>query len=72
LEEECNRLRVLVLVQQVDNLSLVSNNMGTQSSNQEGGVEAEIVYRNQVPMEFKGIGTHHSVKEQKDQDNVQM
>jgi hypothetical protein len=44
LEEKCSRLHVLVLDQRVDNLSLASNNLGTQISKQEGGVEAETIY----------------------------
>jgi hypothetical protein len=48
------------------NLSLDSNNNGTQSSIQGRGVEAKIVFQNQVHMEIEGERNQHSGEEKED------
>lgn len=53
LENECIRLRFLVLSQHLDSLSLAYNNHGTQSSNQVGIVEAIFFSKIRYPWRLK-------------------
>jgi hypothetical protein len=72
LEAKCGRLCALVVSQWMDNLSLVSNNQGTQSSNHGGGVEAQTLFQNQVPMEIEGASIQHYSEEQEDEGSMQI
>jgi hypothetical protein len=51
IETGCGRMRSLFIAQRMDNLSLESNNNGTQSFVHGGEVKAEIRY--QVPTEIE-------------------
>jgi hypothetical protein len=56
----------------MENLSLASNNQGTQSFVHGGGIEVETVFQNMVPMDIEGTSIQYTGEEQEDQDNMQV
>jgi hypothetical protein len=54
----------------MENLSLASNNQGTQSFIHRGDIEAKLLCQNQVPMDIKGVGYQDTEEEREDQGNV--